>query len=198
MKTFLILIFLAITTFLNAQDPITVTVTGTCYLMSNQYTYNGLLNGKNDYIYYYSDSTGDFEFRISFDGVKWVCYADDLITETAFYNNNVPVGLLPPNTGWIADICDGTLEISGGTLNLNDYYVNVFNIYPNPAHNFFVIDSDIPINKITIYNSLGKIIKRIDDATVKNTFDVSSLKSGIYFLKIYFNNNIITKRIIKK
>ena len=73
----------------------------------------------------------------------------------------------------------------------NEEFLNSnYTIYPNPAKTFFSIDSDIVIESIIIYDSLGKTIKKLQSA---QNYDVSDLEKGLYFVRI---NNDFTKKII--
>jgi len=56
--------------------------------------------------------------------------------------------------------------------------------------------SDITINKIEIYNLLGKKITVIKDP--KNSIDVSQLSKGIYILNMITEKGVTAKRIVKK
>ena len=55
-------------------------------------------------------------------------------------------------------------------------------IYPNPANDFVVFDTDETVQSAGIYNMLGKVEKNIGTiSSGKNVIDVSGLKRGIYF-----------------
>lgn len=115
----------------------------------------------------------------------------------------------------ISDIPDGEHKITkGDTANL--YYIkSTFNkettltsqesllsnteisIYPNLVTdkvNVKVFDNST-IKKIRILSIDGKIVKTIENSP---SIDVKNINSGIYILQIETNNNIISKKIIKK
>lgn len=70
-----------------------------------------------------------------------------------------------------------------------------FSVYPNPTTGILQINSEIPIKKIEVINSLGQYIFSTD----QNQIDISKLSNGIYFLKITGQNgNSETKKIVKK
>lgn len=77
--------------------------------------------------------------------------------------------------------------------------INIFNtlyISPNPVSNFLYLKTNKEFGKIEIYSSLGLKVLETD---FKEKIDVSSLSSGIYFLKINNGNTFeIKKFIIKK
>ncbi|MDR1726232.1 MAG: T9SS type A sorting domain-containing protein [Bacteroidales bacterium] len=70
-------------------------------------------------------------------------------------------------------------------------------VYPNPADNNVFVASSIKINNIEIYNTIGQRIYSdyVNDLSVKiNTVDWSS---GTYIVKIYTDNGMATKKIMK-
>ncbi len=85
-------------------------------------------------------------------------------------------------------------------LNINKLTYNTFNIYPNPAKDFIFIDflnSEILDVQILIYDITGKelLSKKVNNND--NKIDISSLKSGVYFIKIKTKNQIYTSKLIK-
>jgi hypothetical protein len=68
-----------------------------------------------------------------------------------------------------------------------------FAIYPNPANNFITIKNEniSTQSTVTIYNCVGKLLKRIDYSASKTVkIDISEFKNGTYFIRI-LNNNIV-------
>lgn len=71
---------------------------------------------------------------------------------------------------------------------------NFFNVYPNPTASNITISSKLAIDKIEVFNLLGeKVMERNE-----TTFDVKSLKTGIYLLKIFAENKVSVKKFIKE
>lgn len=79
-------------------------------------------------------------------------------------------------------------------------FSNYFTLYPNPAKNVLNINtkSTIEVHTITIYNQLGQVVLAIPNAKNINTFDVSSLKTGNYFLKITSDKGSSTEKFLKQ
>ncbi len=77
---------------------------------------------------------------------------------------------------------------------------NYFTLYPNPAKNVLNIStkSTIEVHSMTIYNLLGQVILAIPNAQNMNTIDVSSLKTGNYFLKITSDKGSATEKFMKE
>ena len=76
----------------------------------------------------------------------------------------------------------------------------IISVVPNPTNNFAIITSEnLPIQKITIYSTDGKLIysKKIENL-LQYDVDVSNYSKGIYILSIETNNgNIISEKLIK-
>ncbi|SDR67291.1 Por secretion system C-terminal sorting domain-containing protein [Polaribacter sp. KT25b] len=91
-----------------------------------------------------------------------------------------------------------TLTFDTALSTKDEVFSNVIKLYPNPVTNVLQIqnDSDIIINKIEIYNLLGKKI-----ATHKNpgnSVDVIQLAKGIYIVNVFSDDAKMTKRIVKE
>jgi hypothetical protein len=71
-----------------------------------------------------------------------------------------------------------------------------FSIYPNPSNGVFVIESQEEINEITVFNTIGKIVLKLENPKLKNSIDLSSLENSIYYVSIKQNSHTITKKII--
>ncbi len=66
-------------------------------------------------------------------------------------------------------------------------------IYPNPSTGEFNISSPQPVSRVEISGANGKIINAFDHI---NQFDVSHLAKGTYFVRIFTDQEIITKAVI--
>lgn len=76
-------------------------------------------------------------------------------------------------------------------------YTNNFNInvYPNPAKDKLIIQSSYLITNLKIVDLLGKTLFE-ENNLFKKEFDISKLNSGIYFVKIWVNDKLQTKKVI--
>ncbi len=98
------------------------------------------------------------------------------------------------------------------TAGINEFSVgNNFSIYPNPAENQITIELTVPKTLgtakedvvINITNELGQLVKRenlkqITSGKNEMTYDVSDLRSGLYFIEIQNNNTSVTRKFIKQ
>ena len=68
---------------------------------------------------------------------------------------------------------------------------NYIKLYPNPVNNHITIESTENINTIEILSVTGNIIKQLTIEQLNNlTIDITTLKKGIYFIKINDNKTI--------
>ncbi len=79
---------------------------------------------------------------------------------------------------------------------------SIVNVYPNPNHGRFLIESDLPMISWELRSQLGNVnisSKENMSAFKKATLDISNHSSGVYFLKVVLENGeIIVKHIIKE
>ncbi|MEM5566285.1 T9SS type A sorting domain-containing protein [Psychroserpens sp. AS72] len=142
----------------------------------------------NDIVWFKSDGTGNFGPEQIIDDTQSQAYT---ITFADFEN-------------------DGDLDIS--TIAYNDDKVNMFKnlkivlsvsdiehanitMFPNPAEDKLHFNGITNASEISIFDSLGKIIKT-QQLQLHEAVDVSELKTGIYFLKFNTTNTVF--KFIKK
>ncbi len=86
----------------------------------------------------------------------------------------------------IIEMCDGVgLEDEVAELE------NIF-VYPNPTMDR--LNFDRLVERIDVIDLSGKIVKTFENA---NTINIGDLQKGIYYLKLYFDENVIVKKVIK-
>ena len=70
------------------------------------------------------------------------------------------------------------------------------NVYPNPFNEIININSNIALAKTEIYNILGE---RVFNEPFNNQIDTSFLGVGVYFLRLYDNENgVYIRKIVKR
>lgn len=79
---------------------------------------------------------------------------------------------------------DNILGVDNNNIDLN------LNIYPNPEKDKLSISSNSKLNlqKAIIYDVGGRLISQFKLHNNNNTFDISELSAGTYFLSVYANN----------
>jgi hypothetical protein len=96
----------------------------------------------------------------------------------------------------------GTLMAIGASVGIkeNSFSGNVL-ISPNPTNGLLNINfNTIPHNtKIEVYNSIGALVLTETMSNKNNTINVSELSSGIYYMKVLEENNVVAvKKVVKE
>ena len=84
------------------------------------------------------------------------------------------------------------------TLNVDDFETNTLKIYPNPIKGNTLNAEVKSTTNYQIYDILGKKILSGTVTTSNKKINVSSLKNGIYILKLETANGSVTKKLIKE
>ncbi len=97
-----------------------------------------------------------------------------------------------------------SLKTSSACLPLSTNQLPFFNsiqLYPNPAQDYINIKStqnQLP-EKYMVYNSIGQLVATQTIITENDqTINLTNLESGLYFVKIFKNNEAQTYRFLKK
>jgi hypothetical protein len=103
------------------------------------------------------------------------------------------------NEGTILFLCDtAVIEFAETLTDGVQTERNDFKIYPNPAVDIVNING-VGIEKIEIFDALGKAVKRYRTMTQRNMIDVSNLSTGIYLVVITSSDNkMFPFRMLKK
>lgn len=80
-----------------------------------------------------------------------------------------------------------------GTANM---YKTAVQIYPVPCQGVFYVESEFPINRITVYNNLGIVVetRECGHEDGKERFNIDD--TGIFLVKIQTGNDIILKKVV--
>ena len=116
-------------------------------------------------------------------------------------------GVSQPNTAFDIDnewdvypknTVDDFGEHSAIVLSVDNFNVSGIQFYPNPVeHKIQILNSsNLKINKLSIYNVLGKEI--ISLKNIQKEINVDFLSKGIYILKFEVENKLHTTKFIKK
>ena len=161
----------------------------------------------------YTMSSGDFTPRIDvFDTsiptteLRNVIILANFDVNTQTVNTNFPTGVTATwydlmdatgnttvsNSTTTISIPAGQFRILGNrpssVLSIDDEVLSVFTIYPNPTQSSFSINSNV--SNIEIYDLTGKMVKSFKgDFTKNDTFNISSLNTGMYIIKVEDSNN---------
>lgn len=148
---------------------------GTIYYYIN---IDGNLNGN----FMLTDSINTGEFRI---GISMADIDND-------GKNEIAVGSYPGGM----HILKSSFSLGEKEQSFSDYR---FRIFPNPSNGTFIIQRppDEGEIDIKIYDVFGKAVFQAERSTPGSEINITTLSSGIYFLKIYSGKNIYVKKIVK-
>ena len=100
---------------------------------------------------------------------------------------------------WVAEVAETPRSPNNGqTLPVEDYQINNFKLYPNPALSGYInifSGNNIAI-KVSVFDVLGKQV--INDTVYDNRLNVSNLNTGIYIMKISQEAATVTKKLVIK
>jgi len=111
---------------------------------------------------------------------------------------------------WLDPDNTGITSINGTTLSVTKLKIkpkdDVVKIYPNPADNFVYLNfinfepSNIHLEILGLIDILGKPVKDLyfNKLSENIKINISDIQSGIYFIKIKYNQKLIIKKIIKQ
>lgn len=88
----------------------------------------------------------------------------------------------------------------GDTASGNNDNPALFRIFPNPVTDFLHIESDVIINRVSIFSIPGNpVLEQTDCSDYTTSIDVSHLKPGLFIVKVYFKSGeVVSQKIIKK
>lgn len=91
------------------------------------------------------------------------------------------------------------LVMGEGVLGLNDVMTSVeANLYPNPANDFINVSSLSIIDRVQITNVLGQVVMTKEIGANGANINIESLEAGNYFVTIYTNQGVATKKLLVK
>lgn len=85
----------------------------------------------------------------------------------------------------------------GSTVGTTDMQLNI-TLYPNPANDFVLIESSLPILGYEIYSLEGKLIRKnySPNPTCKETVETDQLAKGIYLFKVLTQETVNTTQLV--
>ena len=134
--------------------------------------------------------------KFSFDGNDLTSFVLPASEKTGYLFEDWNVGI-PGNTE-VYDLGISYTANFSENLEINDYYIDNINIYPNPSSGVFhLTGSDFEI--IEVINSMGQPVKfKKSNNQNETSIELGDISRGIYFVKARSENSTFFKRIIIK
>ena len=105
--------------------------------------------------------------------------------EEAYFENNYPS----------EDGEFSVINITKSASDKMDVEANV-SIYPNPAKDNVNINASVVIEKIQLINISGQILLEQNTHEKQIDLNTTEVKPGIYFMKLFSNENVITRKLV--
>lgn len=121
---------------------------------------------------------------------------DGVLTINEDYNGNNDPSDDDTNFNGLPDYLEQAVALGVATPTLN----HLISLYPNPASDTFTVlnKTDVEISTISIFAVNGALVKEIKNAQEVNAVSISDLQSGVYFVKLTTENQVINCKLIKK
>lgn len=149
-----------------------------------------------------------YQIRVSESGTLIANFEDVLIDETfpetfenweirtvdlsAYAGQQIYIAFVHQSTDVYALKIDDIIVSTTSTVEISENSITNFEIFPNPVKDNF--QSNKNIDYIEIFNLNGQIVKIFQNQV---EYNISELKQGVYFVKIYSENLIISSKIVK-
>ena len=149
------------------------------------------MNWSPDQITFLIDGVGFYTYNPAVkNDDTWPFYLEQyLLLNIAMGGNG---GAIDSNFSQSSMVIDYVRVYQNTTASTEDVFANKFSVYPNPSSDVLNIRTNEPIDKVELYNTIGQIIV----AKKTTNINISSINIGVYILKIYSGNRIVTKKVM--
>ena len=149
------------------------------------------MNWSPDQITFLIDGVGFYTYNPAVkNDDTWPFYLEQyLLLNIAMGGNGGAIG---PNFSQSSMVIDYVRVYQNTTASTEDVFANKFSVYPNPSSDVLNIRTNEPIDKVELYNTIGQLIV----AKKTTNINISSINIGVYILKIYSGNRIVTKKVM--
>lgn len=93
---------------------------------------------------------------------------------------------------------DGEEKIVSGLPLLSDARAHLLNAFPNPAQNDLTLESDETMKSITVFNMYGQLVHVVTEAGKSYQFSLDALPASLYFVRVQWQNQERTIRVVKQ
>ena len=89
------------------------------------------------------------------------------------------------------------IEYEGSITGVQDIINQSFSVFPNPAHDVLNVESEQPIEEISLFNAMGQNLRNWLPSENTVQLNLSDLPAGVYFLKINTLESSLSYKFIK-
>ncbi|WP_299766864.1 T9SS type A sorting domain-containing protein [uncultured Dokdonia sp.] len=75
---------------------------------------------------------------------------------------------------------------------------DIISLYPNPVQDILTIETQVEIQKISLFNLNGQVVYNQKEGNINRQIDISELSKGVYLLQIISNRQKRIYKVIKK
>lgn len=91
-----------------------------------------------------------------------------------------------------------TCEVDNPNPGIHEYSAAAISVFPNPANSVLNVQMENAIETVEIFDMSGKVVLRSEANDNHIQINVTTLKSGIYFIKAIANGQIATGKFVKE
>lgn len=172
---------------------------GSCWAMTDD-------NGDNIWEFTALLAAGDtVEYKFSADGWNIQEELDtNLPTSCIIYNYDpgAPNGfgfinryLVVDSEVELDDVCWNSCSECQGQTGVSENILNAVFVYPNPSSGTINVKTPVDVQRINIYDALGKLIYTKENNKNTNEHTITLLNNGLYYVSAYVDNEIISKKV---
>ncbi len=134
-----------------------------------------------------TSNTGDETIIPVFDTQETI----DNLTDNSFYSFYVrSVCDADFNSNWVGPVTKRT------ELGIEESNFETFQFYPNPTQGSIFLQASVPIDTITIYDTLGKAVLTKNIGSLTSEIELSEISSGLYFMDVTINGAARSYKLI--
>ena len=139
-------------------------------------------------------ATPIFDTTLGFQGAEVITLSLD-----AYAGQDVYVSFRHYDTTdqWLLGLDDVKIQYDSGA-SVEDLQAKVFSYHPNPVSNVLNLQAHVAISNVNIYNILGQEVLAVTPSQTQSEIDFSSLKAGVYLVKVQIGNTEGTFKIVKQ
>lgn len=89
------------------------------------------------------------------------------------------------------------IEYEGSITGVQDIINQSFSVFPNPAHDVLNVESEQPIEDISLFNAMGQRLQIAQPSSNTVQLNLSGLPAGVYFLQIKNLESSLSYKFIK-